>query len=60
MDATKPYFVVGEYWDPLSYTYREMDYNQDAHVKRFLTGLMQPVELLVYKMLQPKEFFIQY
>ncbi|KAG7586467.1 Glycosyl hydrolase family 13 catalytic domain [Arabidopsis thaliana x Arabidopsis arenosa] len=36
MDASKPYFAVGEYWDSLSYTYGEMDYNQDAHRQRIV------------------------
>ncbi|XP_050872672.1 alpha-amylase 3, chloroplastic [Lathyrus oleraceus] len=36
MDATKPYFSVGEYWDSLSYTYGEMDHNQDAHRQRIV------------------------
>ncbi|KAL1213666.1 Alpha-amylase 3 [Cardamine amara subsp. amara] len=36
VDASKPYFAVGEYWDSLSYTYGEMDYNQDAHRQRIV------------------------
>lgn len=36
MDATEPYFAVGEYWDSLSYTYGEMDHNQDAHRQRIV------------------------
>lgn len=36
MDATEPYFAVGEYWDSLSYTYGEMDHNQDAHRQRII------------------------
>ncbi|GAA0161991.1 amylase [Lithospermum erythrorhizon] len=36
LDATEPYFAVGEYWDSLSYTYGEMDYNQDAHRQRIV------------------------
>ncbi|KAL9272254.1 Alpha-amylase 3, chloroplastic-like protein [Drosera capensis] len=36
MDASEPYFAVGEYWDSLSYTYGEMDYNQDAHRQRII------------------------
>ncbi|XP_057543598.1 alpha-amylase 3, chloroplastic [Amaranthus tricolor] len=36
IDATEPYFAVGEYWDSLSYTYGEMDYNQDAHRQRII------------------------
>ncbi|KDP21224.1 hypothetical protein JCGZ_21695 [Jatropha curcas] len=36
MDATEPYFAVGEYWDSLSYTYNEMDHNQDAHRQRIV------------------------
>ncbi|KAK9276956.1 hypothetical protein L1049_006495 [Liquidambar formosana] len=36
IDATEPYFAVGEYWDSLSYTYREMDHNQDAHRQRIV------------------------
>jgi hypothetical protein len=36
MDATKPHFSVGEYWDSLSYTYGEMDHNQDAHRQRIV------------------------
>lgn len=34
MEASEPYFSVGEFWDSLSYTYGEMDYNQDAHRQR--------------------------
>lgn len=36
MEATEPYFAVGEYWDSLSYTYGEMDNNQDAHRQRII------------------------
>lgn len=36
IDATLPYFAVGEYWDSLSYTYGEMEYNQDAHRQRII------------------------
>ncbi|CAN1196917.1 Alpha-amylase 3, chloroplastic [Linum perenne] len=36
MDATNPDFAVGEYWDSLSYTYGEMDHNQDAHRQRII------------------------
>ncbi|XP_077245278.1 alpha-amylase-like 3 [Tasmannia lanceolata] len=36
LDATKPFFAVGEYWDSLSYTYGEMDHNQDAHRQRII------------------------
>ncbi|KAJ1386029.1 Glycosyl hydrolase, family 13, catalytic domain [Sesbania bispinosa] len=36
LDASEPYFAVGEYWDSLSYTYGEMDYNQDAHRQRIV------------------------
>ena len=36
MEATEPYFAVGEYCDSLSYTYGEMDYNQDAHRQRIV------------------------
>lgn len=36
IEASKPYFAVGEYWDSLSYTYGEMDYNQDAHRQRII------------------------
>ncbi|KAG8654056.1 alpha-amylase 3, chloroplastic isoform X2 [Manihot esculenta] len=36
IDATEPYFAVGEYWDSLSYTYGEMDHNQDAHRQRII------------------------
>ncbi|KAI3714255.1 hypothetical protein L1987_72852 [Smallanthus sonchifolius] len=36
MEASKPYFSVGEYWDSLSYTYGEMDHNQDAHRQRII------------------------
>ena len=34
IDASEPYFAVGEYWDSLSYTYGEMAHNQDAHRQR--------------------------
>ncbi|XP_065863071.1 alpha-amylase 3, chloroplastic [Euphorbia lathyris] len=36
IDASEPYFAVGEYWDSLSYTYGEMDHNQDAHRQRIV------------------------
>ncbi|KAL9424111.1 hypothetical protein AB3S75_036064 [Citrus x aurantiifolia] len=36
LEATEPYFAVGEYWDSLSYTYGEMDNNQDAHRQRII------------------------
>ncbi|KAF5746683.1 alpha-amylase 3 chloroplastic [Tripterygium wilfordii] len=36
MDSSEPYFAVGEYWDSLSYTYGEMDHNQDAHRQRIV------------------------
>ncbi|KAK3223107.1 hypothetical protein Dsin_010132 [Dipteronia sinensis] len=36
LDATEPHFAVGEYWDSLSYTYGEMDHNQDAHRQRIV------------------------
>lgn len=39
LDATEPYFAVGEYWDSLSYTYGEMDHNQDAHRQRIIDWL---------------------
>ncbi|XP_010551510.1 PREDICTED: alpha-amylase 3, chloroplastic [Tarenaya hassleriana] len=36
LESSEPYFAVGEYWDSLSYTYGEMDYNQDAHRQRIV------------------------
>nr|AHI58937.1 alpha-amylase 3 [Boehmeria nivea] len=36
IEATQPYFAVGEYWDSLNYTYGEMDHNQDAHRQRIV------------------------
>ncbi|XP_043704732.1 alpha-amylase 3, chloroplastic-like isoform X2 [Telopea speciosissima] len=36
MQASEPYFAVGEYWDSLSYTYGELDHNQDAHRQRIV------------------------
>lgn len=36
METSEPYFSVGEYWDSLSYTYGEMDHNQDAHRQRII------------------------
>ncbi|KAF9625496.1 hypothetical protein IFM89_023432 [Coptis chinensis] len=39
LDASEPYFAVGEYWDSLSYTYGEMDHNQDAHRQRIVDWL---------------------
>ncbi|KAL8161546.1 hypothetical protein V2J09_013035 [Rumex salicifolius] len=36
LDATEPYFSVGEFWDSLSYTYSEMDYDQNAHRQRII------------------------
>ncbi|XVF03394.1 hypothetical protein REPUB_Repub04eG0257500 [Reevesia pubescens] len=39
LDASEPYFAVGEYWDSLSYTYGEMDHNQDAHRQRIINWI---------------------
>ncbi|XP_047330029.1 alpha-amylase 3, chloroplastic isoform X2 [Impatiens glandulifera] len=36
LDASGPYFAVGEYWDSLSYTFGEMDHNQDTHRQRII------------------------
>lgn len=36
LEASEPYFAVGEYWDSLSYKYGEMEYNQDAHRQRII------------------------
>ncbi|KAF5939048.1 hypothetical protein HYC85_023307 [Camellia sinensis] len=36
IEASEPYFSVGEYWDSLNYTYGEMDHNQDAHRQRIV------------------------
>ncbi|XP_061989795.1 alpha-amylase 3, chloroplastic [Rosa rugosa] len=36
MDDSEPYFAVGEFWDSLSYTYGEMDHNQDGHRQRII------------------------
>ncbi|KAK7407343.1 hypothetical protein VNO78_09181 [Psophocarpus tetragonolobus] len=36
IEASEPYFCVGEYWDSLSYTYGETDHNQDAHRQRII------------------------
>ncbi|KAK4402929.1 Alpha-amylase 3, chloroplastic [Sesamum angolense] len=36
LEASEPYFAVGEFWDSLSYTYGEMDHNQDAHRQRIV------------------------
>lgn len=36
LDATEPYFAVGEFWDSLSYTYGVMDHDQDAHRQRIV------------------------
>nr|DAD31168.1 TPA_asm: hypothetical protein HUJ06_010019 [Nelumbo nucifera] len=36
LEASEPYFAVGEYWDSLGYTYGEMDYNQDGHRQRII------------------------
>ncbi|PPS00348.1 hypothetical protein GOBAR_AA20323 [Gossypium barbadense] len=36
LEASEPYFAVGEYWDSLSYTYGEMDHNQDSHRQRIV------------------------
>ncbi|KAK8958530.1 hypothetical protein KSP40_PGU017513 [Platanthera guangdongensis] len=59
MEASEPYFAVGEYWDSLSYEYGEMEYNQDAHRQRLLIGLMIQLELLVPSMSLQKESFTQ-
>ncbi|KAG6429675.1 hypothetical protein SASPL_107727 [Salvia splendens] len=36
LEASEPYFAVGEFWDSLSYSYGEMDHNQDAHRQRIV------------------------
>ncbi|XP_031402932.1 alpha-amylase 3, chloroplastic isoform X2 [Punica granatum] len=36
LEASEPYFTVGEFWDSLSYTYGDMDHNQDAHRQRIV------------------------
>ncbi|XP_029127408.1 alpha-amylase 3, chloroplastic isoform X2 [Cajanus cajan] len=36
IDASEPYFAVGEFWDSLSYTSGETDHNQDAHRQRII------------------------
>ncbi|KAK6160074.1 hypothetical protein DH2020_003455 [Rehmannia glutinosa] len=36
LESSEPYFAVGEFWDSLSYTYGEMDHNQDAHRQRIV------------------------
>ncbi|QCD90495.1 alpha-amylase [Vigna unguiculata] len=36
IEASEPYFSVGEYWDSLSYTNGETDHNQDAHRQRII------------------------
>nr|GMD46869.1 alpha-amylase 3, chloroplastic isoform X2 [Ipomoea batatas] len=36
LETSEPYFAVGEYWDSLSYSYGEMDHNQDAHRQRIV------------------------
>ncbi|KAI7995098.1 hypothetical protein LOK49_LG11G01219 [Camellia lanceoleosa] len=36
IEASEPYFAVGEYWDSLNYTHGDMDHNQDAHRQRIV------------------------
>ncbi|XP_043724818.1 alpha-amylase 3, chloroplastic-like isoform X2 [Telopea speciosissima] len=36
LEASGPYFAVGEYWDSLSYKYGELAHNQDAHRQRII------------------------
>ncbi|TKY69722.1 Alpha-amylase 3 [Spatholobus suberectus] len=36
IEASEPYFSVGEYWDSLSYSTGETDHNQDAHRQRIV------------------------
>nr|XP_010925057.1 alpha-amylase 3, chloroplastic [Elaeis guineensis] len=36
LEASEPSFAVGEFWDSLSYTYGDMDHNQDAHRQRII------------------------
>jgi len=36
IEASEPYFSVGEYWDSLSYTNGEADHNRDAHRQRIV------------------------
>ncbi|KAJ4972658.1 hypothetical protein NE237_005832 [Protea cynaroides] len=36
LETSEPYFAVGEYWDSLSYTYGELDHNQDSHRQRII------------------------
>ncbi|WZZ33043.1 hypothetical protein YC2023_016444 [Brassica napus] len=42
MDASKPFFKVGEYWDSLNFTNGEMIYNQDAHLELQVHLMSQP------------------
>lgn len=36
IQGSEPFFAVGEYWDSLSYTYGQMDHDQDAHRQRII------------------------
>ncbi|KAG8366299.1 hypothetical protein BUALT_Bualt17G0061900 [Buddleja alternifolia] len=36
LESSEPFFAVGEFWDSLSYSYGEMDHNQDAHRQRII------------------------
>jgi len=39
MEATKPGFAVGEFWDALDYKYDAPEYNQDAHRQRIVNWI---------------------
>ncbi|KAK4758832.1 hypothetical protein SAY87_020133 [Trapa incisa] len=36
LEASEPYFAVGEFWDSLSYSHGVIDHNQDAHRQRII------------------------
>lgn len=39
IEATKPAFAIGEYWDSLSYEGGQVSYNQDAHRQRIVNWI---------------------
>lgn len=39
IEATKPAFAIGEYWDSLAYEGGQVSYNQDAHRQRIVNWI---------------------
>lgn len=39
LEASSPYFSVGEFWDTLAYCYDQPEYSQDAHRQRIINWI---------------------